>query len=129
MARFSGIQTPLARARGMGSAKTGSHHWWQHRITMVANIPMVIWFMISVALLAGQDYAVVRTWVGSPITAVVLSLTLFNFFLHSKMDVQIIIEDYVANKGARLALQFLVQGAIVLLGALAIFSVFKIALG
>ena len=59
-------RTPLARARGLGSARTASHHWWAQRLTAIALIPLVVWFAISLVMLSGADYAVVRAWIGSP---------------------------------------------------------------
>jgi succinate dehydrogenase / fumarate reductase membrane anchor subunit len=129
MSKADGIQTPLARARGQGSAHSGSHHWWQHRMTMVANIPLVLWAVISITLLAGQPYEVVRAWMSSPITAVLLMITIFNLFLHSKLDIQIVIEDYIADKRVRLGMMLLLQAVIIICCALSLFSVFKIALG
>jgi succinate dehydrogenase / fumarate reductase membrane anchor subunit len=68
-------RTPLARARGLGSAKDGVHHWWVQRLTAVALIPLVVWFAISLVMLSGADYAVVRAWIGSPLVMVLLILT------------------------------------------------------
>ena len=59
-------RTPLARARGLGSAKDGVHHWWVQRLTAIALIPLVVWFAISLVMLSGADYPVIRAWIGSP---------------------------------------------------------------
>lgn len=123
------FKSPLGAARGMGSAHQGSHHWWQHKMTMVANIPLLTWAVISVALLAGQPYEIVRAWLMSPLTAVLFMLTIFNVFLHAKLDMQLVIEDYIADKSIRLGLMLFLQAAIIVAGALSLFSVFKIALG
>lgn len=123
------FKSPLGAARGMGSAHQGSHHWWQHKMTMVANIPLLTWAVISVALLAGQPYEIVRAWLMSPLTAVLFMLTIFNVFLHAKLDMQLVIEDYVADKSIRLGLMLFLQAAIVVACGLSLFSVFKIALG
>ncbi|HCM83089.1 MAG TPA: succinate dehydrogenase, hydrophobic membrane anchor protein [Alphaproteobacteria bacterium] len=123
------LKSPLGRARGMGSAHEGSHHWWQHKMTTVANIPLVTWAVISIALLAGQPYEVVRAWMTSPLTAVLLMLTIFNLFVHAKIDMQLVIEDYIANKAIRLGAMLFLQASLVLACAISLFSVFKIALG
>ena len=65
----SDLRTPLARARGLGSAKDGVHHWWAQRLTAIALIPLVVWFAISLVMLSGADYDVVRAWIGSPLSS------------------------------------------------------------
>ena len=67
------LRTPLNRARGLGSAKDGLHHWWAQRLTAVALIPLVVWFAISLVMLSGADYAIARAWIGSPIVMVLLT--------------------------------------------------------
>ena len=129
MAKEQSIRSPLGRARGMGSAHQGSHHWWQHKMTTVANMPLLAWAVLSVAMLAGQPYEVVRAWMTTPVTAVLLALTIVNLFLHCKLDMQLVIEDYIADKSIRLMTMLALQAAIILGGALSLFSIFKISLG
>lgn len=128
MANKDSIRSPLGAARGMGSAHTGSHHWWQHRMTIVANIPLVTWSVISIALLAGQPYEVVRAWFMTPLTAVLFMLAVFNMFLHAKLDMQLVVEDYIADKNIRLGVMLVMQAAMIVCCALSLFSVFKMAL-
>ena len=47
------LRSPLGRVRGLGSARGGTHHWWMQRITSVALLPLTLWFVLSVASLAG----------------------------------------------------------------------------
>src|SRR4029079_5201727 len=74
-ARMDDRRTPLARARGLGSAKEGVHHWWVQRLTAIALIPLVVWFAISLVMLSGADYPVIRAWLGAPLARVLLILT------------------------------------------------------
>ncbi len=129
MANDPSIRTPLGRARGLGSAHDGSHHWWVQRMTAVALIPLLTWLAVSVALLSQQPFDIVRNWMASPITAVLLLLTIFNMFYHAWLGLQVIVEDYIAKKATRLALLILIQGAIWLGCAASLFAVIKIALG
>ena len=69
-------RTPLARVRGLGSAKDGVGHWWAQRLTAIALIPLVVWFAISLIMLSGADYTVVRAWLGSPLVMMLLILTI-----------------------------------------------------
>ena len=59
------MRTPLARVRGLGTAKEGVHHWWMQRLTAVALVPLVLWFVISIAGLAGMDHQQAVAWISS----------------------------------------------------------------
>ena len=37
------MRTPLGRVRGLGSAKSGTHHWWMQRVTSIALLPLTLW--------------------------------------------------------------------------------------
>ena len=68
------LQTPLARVRGLGSAKEGTHHWWGQRVTAIALVPLTVWFAISAAALVGSDYGAVAAWAAAPVNTVLLLL-------------------------------------------------------
>src|SRR5262245_42008023 len=95
-------RTPLSRARGLGSAKEGVHHWWAQRITAVALIPLVVWFAISLIMMSGAEYAAVRAWIGSPVVMVLLTLTIVIGLHHGQLGMQEVIEDYVHHDGWKL---------------------------
>ena len=57
------LQSPIGRARGLGSAKQGLHHWWMQRITAVLLVPLTLWFVFSVASLIGGGYEATVAWV------------------------------------------------------------------
>ena len=67
---------PLAKVRGLGSAKNGTHHWIVQRMTAVALVPLCLWFVFSLIGLIGADLATVKAWLGSPFNAVLMILTL-----------------------------------------------------
>lgn len=129
MADIESIRSPLGRARGMGSAHEGSHHWWVQRMTALALIPLLTWLVVSIALLAGQPYDFVRNWMSSPLAAVLLMLAVFNMFYHGWLGLQVVIEDYIAKKSSRVAILVCIQGAVIFCGALSMFAILKIALG
>ena len=122
-------QSPLGRARGKGSAKDGVHHFWVQRVTALALIPLSLWFVFSVAQLAGGDYHAVRHWVAAPSVAVALVLFLFAALYHSMLGIQVIIEDYITQEGLKLATLLLSKFAHWAIGAAGIFAVLKTALG
>ena len=122
-------RTPLARARGLGSAKHGVGHWWAQRITAVALIPLVVWFAVSLVMMSGADYSLVRAWIGSPLVMVLLILTIGVGLHHGQLGIQVVIEDYVRSDGLKLALIVLVKFIAALFGLGAIVAVLRIALG
>jgi succinate dehydrogenase / fumarate reductase membrane anchor subunit len=125
----SDLRTPLSRARGLGSAKQGVHHFWAQRITAVALIPLVVWFAISLIMMSGADYGVVRAWIGSPVVMVLLALTILIGLHHGQLGMQVVIEDYVHNDGMKLALIVLMRFIAVFFGLAAIVAILRIGFG
>jgi succinate dehydrogenase / fumarate reductase membrane anchor subunit len=120
---------PLARARGLGSAKKGLQHWWAQRVTAVALVPLTLWFVFSVIHLNGADQAAVHDWLRRPASAIMMSLLLVATFYHLALGAQVVIEDYVHREGVKLTSLLLVKGLIVLLAASALFTVLRVAVG
>jgi len=121
-------RTPLARARGLGSAKDGVGHWWVQRLTAIALIPLVVWFAVSLVMLSGADYAIVRAWIGSPLVMVLLILTIGVGLHHGQLGMQVVLEDY--TDGAwRVALIVLVKFIAVVFGLGAIVAILRIGFG
>ncbi|MFZ5780498.1 MAG: succinate dehydrogenase, hydrophobic membrane anchor protein [Pseudomonadota bacterium] len=125
----SDLRSPLARARGLGSAKDGLHHWWAQRLTAVALIPLVVWFAVSLVMLSGADYGVVRAWIGSPVVMVLLILTIAIGLHHGQLGLQVVIEDYVHSDGWKLTWIILVRFIAALFGLAAIVAILRIGFG
>ena len=123
------MRSPLGRVRGLGSAKEGVAHWWSQRLTAIALVPLSLWFVGSLAGLAGADHAAIKLWAGSPVVASLLVLLIVATFYHAYLGLQVVIEDYVHVEGAKLALLLLVRAVSLLLAAIAIMSVLTLALG
>jgi len=123
------LRTPLARARGLGSAKAGVHHWWAQRLTAIALIPLVVWFAISLVMMSGAEYEVVRAWIGSPVVMVLLILTIAVGLHHAQLGIQVVIEDYVHSDGFKLALIVAVRFLAVFVGLAAIVAILNVGFG
>ncbi|MBN66584.1 MAG: succinate dehydrogenase, hydrophobic membrane anchor protein [Rickettsiales bacterium] len=96
MKKNEALRNPLANARGLGSAKEGSHHWWLQRLSALIIIPTSIWFMYSLlTVLLAADPLDVAIWLQEPLRAVVLTIMLGAMFFHAKLGLQVVIEDYV----------------------------------
>ena len=123
------FRTPLSTARGLGSAKHGVGHWLSERVAAVALIPLVIWGAFAVIRLAALDYYGAVSWIGEPVNATLMILTIVIAFMHMQSGVRVIVEDYVyghLSKAAALLANLFISG---LAGALAVFSILKVALG
>ena len=92
------MSTPLARVRGLGSAKSGTEHFWRQRLTAVANVPLSIAFVFIVIGLLGRNHAAVVQILGSPLVAVVMLLFILSITTHMRIGMQVIIEDYVHDE-------------------------------
>ena len=124
---MSNMRSPLARVKGLGSAKEGLHHWWMQRITAIANIPFVAAAIWIVLLSLRTDYAGVINLVGHPCVGAILILFIANLFYHAALGLQVVIEDYVHGKGAALTLIVLNKLFCWAFGLAAIFAIAKIA--
>jgi succinate dehydrogenase / fumarate reductase membrane anchor subunit len=123
------LRSPLNRARGLGSAKEGVHHFWAQRVSAVALIPLTLWFVFSVAQLSSSSYTAVKQWVSSPSVAVALVLFIATMLYHSMLGVQVVIEDYVGGEGKKLVSLLLSKFTHAVVAAAGIFAVLKVALG
>lgn len=126
---MSGFRTPMSRARGLGSAKHGVSHWIGERVGAAALVPLTLWTIYAVIRLAALDYYGAVAWLGSPLNATLMALMLAISFSHMHSGLRVVIEDYIhktLSKTALLLLNLFVCG---LAGALAVFSILKVALG
>ena len=122
-------RTPLSRARGLGAARHGVTHWISERVGAVALVPLTLWGVFAVLRLAAGDYDFAVHWIAQPLNAVLMVLLLGISFWHMASGLRVVIEDYIhvtLNKSALLILNLFVCG---LAGALAIFSILKVAFG
>ncbi len=124
---MAGYRTNLGRARGLGSAKHGVGAWIAERVTSLALVPLVVWGIWSGMVIARGGYDAAVAWMVSPVNAVLLLLTLGVGFWHMCAGMRVVIEDYVHGALGKTALLLLNLFACVLFGALAIFSVLKVA--
>jgi succinate dehydrogenase / fumarate reductase membrane anchor subunit len=92
------MSTPLARVRGLGSAKSGTEPFWRQRLTAVANVPLSIAFVFIVIGLLGRNHAAVVQILGSPLVAVIVLLFILSITIHMRIGMQVIIEDYVHDE-------------------------------
>ena len=122
------LRSPLGYVLGHGSAREGVHHWWHLRTTSAALAVLGVWFVFAVLTLPDLGRASVVAWLARPFSAVLMVLFVFVTVWHSLLGVQVVVEDYVRSKGARVLVLVLVRFAHVLVGAAALFAVLRLAL-
>jgi len=119
--------TAIGRVRGLGSAKTGAHHWWLERLTAVSTLVLLVWLLVSLLRLPALDHRTLTEWLRDPLAAVPMMLLIVSVFWHSRLGLQVIADDYV-HEGSRFGLT-MANGFLNIAGAaLALFAVLKIAL-
>ena len=121
--------TPLARARGLGAAHDGLGHWKAQRLTALANMVLLLWFVFSAATLAGAGYHEVRALLASPLATTLMILLIISVFYHAPIGLQVIVEDYVHHPGIRIAALILIRLLVCALAVACIVAVLMVALG
>ncbi len=122
------LRSPLGRARGLGSAHAGYHHWWVERVEAVALVPLTIWFIFALLHLVGASHQAVIDWLSSPLSMVLMLLLIVATFHHLSLGVQSVLDDYVHQPTAKMWSIFAVKGACLVLALLCIVSVLRIGL-
>ena len=120
------LRSPLGRVKGLGAAHEGVGHWWAQRLTALALIPLTVWLVASMVALAGADYEVVRAWLGAPVPAGLMILFLVAALHHGQLGLQVVIEDYVHNEGAKIASLLAVKGLAIVLGLFGVLAVLSV---
>ncbi len=123
------VRSPIARVRGLGAARTGVGHWSAQRLTAIANVVLVLWFVFSTLVLAGAGYAEVRAWLATPLSASLMILLIISTFYHARLGLQVVVEDYVHDEAAKLAALIAIPLVIFALAVTCIVAVLKVSLG
>ena len=127
MSNDTRLRSPLGQALGLGSAKEGVAHWWAQRISAVALIPLILWFVTALVALTGAEHGTVVAWLHAPFPAIVTVLMLIAVFYHMSLGVQVVIEDYVHTEWLKITAVVLNKLVAFALAASGIFAVLRIA--
>ncbi len=122
------LRSPLGKARGLGSAKEGVSHWWWQRVTSVALVPLSVWFVYSLASLAGAGHQTIVDWMQSPIVAALLIMFVITAFYHALLGVQVVVEDYVHTEWLKMLSLITLNFITVMMVLIAVVLVLRVAL-
>jgi len=123
------IRTPLGRVRGLGSAKSGTGHFWRQRLTALANVPLTIGFIVILVSLLGRNHAFVVQTLGSPLVAIVMLLFIGSVTYHMKIGMQVVIEDYVHDEAWKFAAVIANTFFAIIVAAAAAYAMLKLSSG
>lgn len=123
-----GNGTSIGRVRGLGSAHHGAHHWLLQRFTAIGNLVLMLFLVISMALLPGYDYVTMSNWASSAIPATAIALLIVSVFWHARLGLQVLVEDYVHDAGTKFGVLALLNLAAVGGAAFGLFSIARLAL-
>ncbi|WP_434054084.1 MAG: succinate dehydrogenase, hydrophobic membrane anchor protein [Roseibium sp.] len=126
---MSDMRTPLNKVRGLGSAKEGTDHFWKQRITAVANVVLISFFVILVISIQGSSHGDVIETLKNPLVSILFLLVILSGVYHMKLGMQVIIEDYIHGEGLKFLTLMANTFFCAFIGFGCIFAVLKIGFG
>jgi succinate dehydrogenase / fumarate reductase, membrane anchor subunit len=124
----SPLATPLSKVRGLGAAKSGTTHFWQQRLTALANVPLAVAFIVIIILLTGRDHAGALALLANPFVALLMLLFVISGAIHMRLGMQEIINDYVPGEAAKTVATIANTFFAIAIAGACVFSLLKIAL-
>ena len=125
----SSLRTPLARVRGLGSAKSGTGHFWLQRVTAVANLILTVIFTGIIVALVGNPYSAAIALLSHPLVAILMLLFIVSGCIHMRIGMQVVIEDYIHGEGLKIAAVMANTFFAIAVGASCVFAVLKLSFG
>ena len=123
------MATPLKRVRGLGAAHGGTETFWRQRVTAIANVPLVIFLILSVVSHIGAGYAQVKAYLAQPVVAVLMLALIISAAIHMRIGLKEIIDDYVQGEGCKIAAILAVTFFAGAVGIASTLAIVKISLG
>lgn len=124
------MRSPLAHARGLGPAKNGgTAHWWSQRLTSMALLPLMLWFVVSALGLVGADHAAYVAWLSDPGNTLLMVLMVVTFFYHSEQGLHVVVEDYVHGEVGKLTALMAIKAFSYIGGIASLLAIFRVSFG
>lgn len=122
------FQTPLAKVRGLGSAKEGTGHFWMQRITAISLIPLSFWMVAFTQHLFNSPHEQIIAWLAEPLNTTVAIAWAIASFYHAALGLQVVIEDYIHTEWIKLSIIVLMKLTFFFFAIAAIVALFRISL-
>ncbi len=126
---MASFRTPYSRVKGLGSAQSGTEHFWAQRVTGLANLVLLVFLIYSVIRIAGEPLEYVRAYFASPVVAVLASLFAVSATYHMRIGMQVIVEDYIHKESSKLVLLILNTFFAVAVALTCVIAIIKLSLG
>jgi len=123
------MRTPLNKVRGLGSAMEGADHFWKQRVTALANVPLTLFLVVSIVILAGKGHATVAAYIGSPLAALAFTALVISAAIHMRLGMQVVIEDYIHGEAMKILLLIANTFFSILVALACIMAIIKLTLG
>jgi succinate dehydrogenase / fumarate reductase, membrane anchor subunit len=123
------MKTPFSRVHGLGTAHSGTGHFWMQRLTGIANLPLIIAFLVVIISLVGSSQASVIATLSNPFVAMILLAALISVLIHMRIGMQMIIEDYVHTELRKIVLLMANTFFTLAVGIAAVYAILKINFG
>ncbi len=123
------MKTPLGDVRGLGSAKEGTGHFVRQRLTAIANVPLILAFIVIMISVQGESHAKVVEILASPFVALILLAVMISAVIHMRLGMQTVIEDYVLGESLKIACLIANTLFAAAVGIISVFAILKIAFG
>ncbi len=122
------MRSELGQARGLGSARRGSHAWMAERLTAIALVPLTLWFIASVIRLEGATRADMIAWLHAPVPLVLMLCLIVATFWHMELGLRVVVEDYVHHNAIRIPMLLVQRGLCIVAAVLCIVAVLRLGL-
>ncbi|KQU35276.1 succinate dehydrogenase [Methylobacterium sp. Leaf94] len=123
------MRTPRARVKGLGASGHGAGHFWIQRLTAAANAPLMLAFVVVVALMANRTYPEAVALMSHPVVALILILAVISVTAHMRIGMQVIIEDYVQDKTLKLLSLLANNFYAVIVAVACLYAILRVSLG
>jgi succinate dehydrogenase / fumarate reductase membrane anchor subunit len=103
------MKSPLAKVKNLGSAHSGTGHWWHQRLTSAIMLPLTVWLLYFIHAISGSEMSAALSLAQKPYNIVPMTLLLVTTFYHASLGMRVVIEDYIGNLYIRYVLIVAIQ--------------------